>query len=120
MSYYNGFGAPAGAAVIKDGDGPENWNPYPAPPTPPAEDGSVSTTGSGILNLASSVVSGLVNIFGHPVQPAVAPRPVAQAGVPIWVWVLIPVGIVGLLAVMRPRRASVAGYKRRKSRKSRR
>ncbi len=61
------------------------------------------------------VVGSLLDIFrGSVQQPMYAPPP--SPGVPVWVWLAIPVGVLGVVLLTR-KKSSVAGYRRRKSRR---
>ncbi len=114
-----------GSSVIQE-PGEEGYvNPYPdnqyAPPPLVAvqvpEPSSKNDTSSLVGGL-TNVVGGLVNIFGQKVGPPVAP--IVSPPTPTWVLIAIPVvGIVaiGVLARALRKNKSVAGYRRRRSRR---
>lgn len=113
---------------------PSDWAQYAPPPPPPMVAADVNQGGQssgGFLSSLTSIFGSVsaatqavaVNIRGQPVY---APPQPGQAGyvapTPIWVYLLIPVGAIALLVVVKKSRSSaaVAGYRRRKSRRSRR
>lgn len=129
MSRY--FGAPAGAASLgpeeDNWDVPTVWTPPPpvtveqawATPGPVVQ--RIPEEGPGIFDKIFSVfdrgvtsVNKMVDIFGRPVQqPPVAP--VAAAPTPIWVYLTIPVALLGVVALMRRKPSGGLGrYKRRR------
>ncbi len=114
--YYGRYGAPAGALSNEPTAGEEGWNSYPAPPMPAAEPVGKASSGVDWESIVGKVGRGLVNIFGQPVAPAYAPPPAPS--VPIWVYLTIPVALIGAVALMRRKPSSVGRY--RKSRRSRR
>lgn len=128
--YFAGYGAPAGAASL----GPDDeWSGWSAPPmvtveqaVPPTRIPEASSPGVmdsimgalfGKAGPHAGIVPSLVNIFGQRVDSPPPPPPVAST--PIWVYLAIPVALLGVVALVRSRRSSrVGGYKR--SRRSRR
>ncbi len=86
---------------------------------------SSSSSGGGWLDSLTSIFkstsqgvqavsAGLVNIHGQPINYAPPPAP----AVPIWVYILVPVAVVGgIVMLKKSRRSSVAGYRRRRSRR---
>lgn len=101
----------------------DSWsNPYASSPplvsAQPIDDGknSYDWVGQG-----SKLLTGLVNIFGQPVNQHGQPVPVQQPhGMPLWGWVAIGVGGVVVLGVAARslRSHSYAGYRRhRRSRR---
>lgn len=67
--------------------------------------------------MTSGLGKGLLDIFRGTggQQPMYQPPP--QQGVPVWVWLAIPVALVGVVLIARKPKRSMAGYKRRKSRR---
>lgn len=131
------FGAPSGSAVLTEDD-VNDWTPYTPPPAVTVE-GNVSTSsgggsssGGGFLDTLfgtkqtdRGLVGSLVDIFGRLVGPTGQPLPPTPppSSTPIWIYLAIPVVLIGAIALMRRRPSpSVAGYRRRnrRSRRSRR
>lgn len=76
--------------------------------------------GTSILGAITSIASGLVNIFGQKVAQPVIQRPPVPM-IPTWVYVAIPVAAIGAFMLLSKRRSgSLAGYRRKSRRKSRR
>lgn len=116
---------------------PENAfiNPYSPPPavtvenawqTPgpvvekvPEESGSVWDKIFGTIDRGSQSVAKMVDIFGRQINPQ-SGRPIQPQApsTPIWVYLTIPVALLGVVALMRRKPSSVGGYRRR-SRRSR-
>ncbi len=65
--------------------------------------------------MTQGLVGGLMNVFRGNTQQYAPPPPVSS-GMPGWVWLAIPVGLVGVVLLTR-KKSSVAGYRRRKSRR---
>jgi len=126
---YYGYGAPAGAAVLTEEDAAvDTWAGYPPPPLVRVEQAyppqmiPLGTQSSGSFDwqgMTSGLVGGLLNIFGpkQPVQPQYYEPP--PTSVPIWVYLAIPVALVGVVALMRRKPSGgLRGYrKRRRSRR---
>ncbi len=81
--------------------------------------GTMQTAGSQAgfdwQGMTQGLVGGLMNIFGGRQQYAPPPPPPSE-GIPGWVWLAVPVGLVGVVLLTR-KKSSVAGYRRRKSRR---
>ncbi len=132
------FGAPAGSAVLTEDDATGNdsdWVPYTPPPSVKVEDsvvqGSNNGGGSSFLDTLfgtkksdGGVVGTLVNIFGQLVHPngQSIPNVPPPTPTPIWVYLAVPVALIGVVALIRRKpRAAVAGYGRRsRTRRSKR
>lgn len=90
-----------------------------------------ANTSTKVGSTVATLVSGLWSMFAprvaqsqtlYPGQPGyIAPldgQPGYVAPTPIWVYALIPVGIIGvLIALKKSRRRSVSGYRKRRSRR---
>jgi hypothetical protein len=91
-----------------------------AQPGPPVERVPVGTPSS--MNWGEKIVNivgGVVDIFGRQIRPPVAVVQKQPESISPWVYLAIPVVLVGAVLLMR-RPRSVAGYRKRRSRRSRR
>ncbi len=91
-------------------------------PTVGGSSSEASNTSSGFdwQGLTTGIGGGLLNLFRGGGQQGMYPPGYVppQPGVPVWVWVAIPVALVGVIAYTRMgKKRSVAGYRRRKSRR---
>lgn len=90
------------------------WSdPYSSPPMVQAQPVGTQSSG-GVLDKVLDIGRGLVDIFGRPAQVYTPPPPPT---VPVWVYLAIPVALIGVVAMMR-RKPSMGRYRR--SRRSRR
>lgn len=121
------FGDPVGAI---GGDDTTTGDMSPPPLLSGGYPAAQPSTGPSASAVGSGIASFLVNIFGQrvlplPGQPGYVPTPGMPGYVeptPVWVYILIPVAIVGGLVFLKKsnRRRSVAGYRRKSRRHSRR
>jgi hypothetical protein len=89
---------------------------YFSPPVQTTAGSPSGLSASDYLGLGKSIVSGVVDIFGRPVQPTVT---AVQPGLPLWGWVVIGVGgvvVLGVIARSMKKSRSTAGYRRRSRR----
>ena len=72
-------------------------------------------TAGGVFDTVAGLAGKLLNIFQpaqRPYQPSYQPAP--SAGVPVWVWVAVPVALVGAVVLLRrPQGRRMARYHRR-------
>lgn len=104
------------------GSSASDWNTYTEPPMVTAEGVPVTPqpasgmTAGGVFDTVAGLAGKLLNIF-QPAQQQYRPYPNQQApqqGVPTWVWVAIPVALVGAVVLLRrPQGRRMARYHRR-------
>lgn len=102
-----------------------DWSTYPTPPLLTADSGTTPSSGGGWLDSLTSIFkstsqgvqavsAGLVNIRGQPVTYTPPPPP----AVPIWVYIVVPAAVIGgIVMLKKSRQRSMAGYRRRRSRR---
>jgi len=84
------------------------------------EGGGFFDTLFGVVDRAGVSVGKMVDIFGRPVQPRPPVVPMSPP-TPVWVYLVIPVALIGVVALMRRKPSGGLGYRRsRRSRRSRR
>lgn len=106
---YNATGVPQSGDEV-----PGYVDPYAA-----NQDVQQQNVGTSAVAVGQGLLTGLLNVFAPKAQTqTAAPAP----GVPTWVYVAVPLGLVGVFLMVKGRQPAraVAGYKRRKSRRSHR
>lgn len=126
MSRYRGFGErEVGEAMDARfaTDAQFTADPIYTPPPSVTVEQSTGTgfldTLFGVVDRASASAGKMVDIFGRQVAPpSVQSR---KESVPVWVYLAIPVALIGVVALMRRKPSGGLGYRRsRRSRRSRR
>lgn len=55
---------------------------------------------------AGTFVGAVVDVFGRAIHPPVTPVVPVTTGLPLWVWILIPVAGVAAIGILRRRKKS--------------